>query len=96
MIGYSYTFRSPREVFESVSHISQMWIDDIFLVSLFLGGTFFMIFIFLPGYIIAYRHMQDQKKKKSKKRLLTQILLQKEIEDEVEEEIKLEEKNKNS
>lgn len=62
------------------------------LVVIFLVTTFMSVFIFLPGYIIALRHMKDSKAKKNKKRLLTQILLQKEIEDEVESEIKLEEK----
>lgn len=92
MIGYSYTFLSPEEVFRSAARISNMWVDDAFLLSIFLGGTFVAIFLFLPGYIITYRQLQDAKKQKNKKKLLTKILLQKEIEDEVESEIRLEDK----
>lgn len=92
MIWYSYTFLSPEEVFARAASISRMGIDDIFLVSVFLIITFMSIFIILPGYIIAHRHLKDLKQKRIKKRLLTQILLQKEIEDEVEREIELEEK----
>jgi len=92
MIWYSYEFLSPKEVFETTTSISSMWPIDFLLVSLFLGATFFLIFILLPGYIIACRIIKDKKEKRNKKRLLTQILLQKEIEDEVEKEIKLEER----
>jgi len=92
MIGFDYTFKTSEEILASWARISSMWFNDIFLVLIFLWLTWATIFIFLPAYIIAYKHMKDKKEKINKKKLLTQILLQKELEDEVEKEIELEEK----
>jgi len=92
MIGFDYTFKTSEEILASGARISSMWFNDFFLVILFLWITFASIFIFLPTFIITYKHFKDKKEKLGKKHLLTQILLQKELEDEVEKEIELEEK----
>lgn len=90
MVGFSYIYKSQEDIFNDTVRISEMWIWDIFAVTIAVWSTLFITLVLLPCILIVLRHRKEKKEKQNKRKLLTQILLQKEIEDEVENEVQIE------
>lgn len=83
MIGFSYTYSTPENIFSGLAG------SDIFL-SIVAGALVVVcVFFIFPSLLIFSNSLRENALKKQKKRMLNQILIQKEIENEIEEEIKL-------